>query len=330
MTRNLIERYIWLVDTLRQRGRLTRKQLNEIWRMSRFSRDGGDMCRRTLYNYKNAIAQLFDIYIECDTKTFEYYIDTTRGSSSKFTDWLLNSSAVSEALAAAGDISERIMLEDVPSARGCLPVVMATLKASTQLKFDYHPYTRSRPNTGVIIEPYLARIFKQRWYVIGLNVRDNKLKTYALDRMSNVTDTGRNFERPDDFTAEDYFRNSFGIIVNESEPRDIVIRTDHYNAKYLAALPLHPSQHQTVHDHYCLFRYRMQITDDLVEQILSQGSRIIVEQPRELRMRIRQELAKTVAAYDTTPVYPSSVNKTNVLPVTDIEKVLTERQSEKK
>lgn len=303
MSRTQIERYIWLVDTLQQRGRLTRKELGKIWSKSRFSNDGSELSRRTLYNYKHSIAQLFDIYIECDPSTFEYYIDTSRGSSSKFTNWLLNSSAVNDALLRAGDISDRILLEDVPSARLNLPLVLSTLKTRTRLRFDYHNYSRSRPTTGVVIEPYIARIFKQRWYVIGRNTRDNRLKTYALDRMSSTLDTGQTFEMPPDFDAEAYFRYSFGIIVNDSEPRDIVIRTDHRNAKYLTALPLHPSQQQIVHDHYCLFRYRMQITDDLVEQLLSQGSRIVIEEPRELRLRIRDELKRSVEAYDSPPVY---------------------------
>lgn len=319
MNRNLIERYIWLVDTLQQRGRMTRRAINDVWRLSRFSRDGEDMCRRTLYNYKNAIAQLFDIYIECDPVTFEYYIDKSRGSSSKFTEWLLNSSAVNDALARSGDISDRILLENVPSAREHLSTVFATLKSRTRLRFDYHNYSRSRPSRGVVIEPYLTRIFKQRWYVIGRNTADNRLKTYALDRMSNVNDTAQTFEMPEDFDAEEYFRYSFGIIVNESEPRDIVIRTDHRTAKFLAALPLHPSQQQTVHDNYCLFRYRMQITDDLVEQILSQGSRIVVEEPRELRVRIREELRRSLEAYDTNPIYSATTSSKYTLPVTDLD-----------
>ena len=322
MPKTPVERYIWLIDTLRQRGRMTRAQLNEVWELSPYCRPGQTLCRRTLYNYKNTIAELFGITIECDPKTFEYYIEESNLSGNKITDWMLNSSAVSNALAASRDISDRIFLEDVPSARGYLPLVFNTLRTSTRLRFDYHNYTRSRPTRGVEFEPYLARIFKQRWYVVGRNVRDNRLKTYALDRMSNVVDTGTPFEMPETFDPETYFKQSFGIVVNSSQPRDILLRTDHHNAKYLVALPLHPSQQMTLHDNYCLFRYRMQITDDLVQELLSQGSRIIVQEPRELRMRICDELKKTLHAYESTPVYPSQVRRGPALPVTDLDEVM--------
>lgn len=319
MTRNLLSRYIWLIDTLRQRGRLTRRQLNELWKQSALNNNGQPMCRRTLYNYKLAISELFGIDIECDTATFEYHIVDSDNKNTKLTDWLLNSSAVNEALSNSRDISDRIMLEDVPSAREHLPVILKSLKTNNRIKFDYHNYTRSRPTAGIIFEPYLTRIFKQRWYVIGLNVRENKLKTYALDRMSKVTDTGVSFKMPEYFNPETYFEDSFGIVVNSSEPREIVLRTDHFNAKYLAALPLHSSQQQTVHDHYCLFRYKMQITEDLIQELLGQGSRIVVEKPHELRLRIMEELRKSIAAYKETPSFSVTTSSRSVLPITDPE-----------
>lgn len=318
MSRNVIGKYIWLIDTLRQRGRLTRRELGALWKQSRFSPSGEAMCRRTLYNYKMAIAELFNINIECDPATFEYFI-ADDGGGSEFTEWLVNSSAVNDAVSTSRDISDRILLEKVPSARQFLPVVLKTLKERTRLRFDYHNYTRSRPTTGVVLEPYLARIFKQRWYVLGRNINDDKVKTYALDRMTQATDTGQRFDMPDNFDPEVYFRYSFGIVVNESEPRDIVLRTDHHTARYLAALPLHPSQEQTVHDAYCLFRYRMQITDDLVQEILSHGSRIVVEEPRELSVRIQDELTKTLNAYKTTVLHSHIEKSPDALPVTDLK-----------
>lgn len=321
MARTPVEKYIWLIDILRQRGRMTRRLLNDAWVNSSLNTSGNELCRRTLYNYKNAILELFDIEICYDPVTFEYFIKESDKSSGKLTEWLLNSSAVSEVLSESRDISDRIVLEDIPSARLYLPVVIKALRGSTRLKFDYHNYTRSRPTRGVIFEPYMARIFKQRWYVIGLNVNENKIKTYALDRMSNTIDMGTAFEKPDYFEPSEYFNYSFGIVVNRSSPVDIVLRTDHHYANYLAALPLHHSQQQTVHDHYCLFRYRMQITDDLVQELLSHGSRVVIEQPAELRLRIKEELKKSLAEYECVPVYASTTKKSGSLPVTDMESV---------
>ena len=74
MAKDLLNRYVWLVDTIRRYGRITRRELDDCWRRSRFSDGDTALPRRTFYNYRQAIEDLFDITIQCDQSTFEYYI----------------------------------------------------------------------------------------------------------------------------------------------------------------------------------------------------------------------------------------------------------------
>ena len=60
MARNLLSRYIWLVDTIRRYGSITRRQLDEAWVRSVYS-DGEPLPRRTFYNYRAAIEELFNM-----------------------------------------------------------------------------------------------------------------------------------------------------------------------------------------------------------------------------------------------------------------------------
>lgn len=185
MSRNLLVRYIWLIDTIRRYGAITREKLNELWMLSPYS-DGNPMPRRTFYNYRAAIEELFNINIECNAKTYEYYIDSGDSHQASVTDWLLNSAAMSNVLSSVSDVSDRIFLEDVPSARLYLSQVVSALREHHPLRFTYRPYTRVNPTRDVVIEPYFLKIFRQRWYVTGLNSRDGVVKTYALDRMEDV------------------------------------------------------------------------------------------------------------------------------------------------
>ena len=66
MSSNLLARYIWIVDTIRRHGRISRADLDAKWRLSRFSGRGEALPRRTFYNYRQAIEELFNITIECD------------------------------------------------------------------------------------------------------------------------------------------------------------------------------------------------------------------------------------------------------------------------
>ena len=297
MSRNLLARYIWIIDTIRRYGSITRERLNELWMQSPYS-DGDPMPRRTFYNYRTAIEELFNINIECNTATYEYYIDSGDSHQESVTDWLLNSAAMSNVLSNVSDISDCIFLEDVSSARLYLSQVISALRGRHPLRFTYRPYTRVNPTRDVVVEPYFLKIFRQRWYVTGLNVRDGLVKTYALDRMEDVRVDAETFERDPSFDPQSFVKDSFGIIFTQAEPRDVVIRTSPRQAKYLRALPLHPSQHEEIHDDYSLFHYRLRLTPDLVQELLSHGPDIRVVEPPELRAMVTTALRDALKQYD--------------------------------
>ncbi len=296
MSRNLLGRYVWLIDTIRRHGAITREKLSELWLRSPVS-EGSPLPRRTFYNYRAAIEELFNINIECDPATYEYSIASGDPHREGMTDWLLNSAAMSNVLASVSDASDRIFLEDVPSARLYLSQVVTALRENRPLRFTYRPYTRSTPTHGVGIEPYFLKIFRQRWYVTGRNTADGRIKTYALDRMEDVTVGDTTFTPDPAFDAEEYVRDAFGIIFSQGEAKEIVLRTDPRQAKYLRALPLHHSQRESIHDDYSLFHYRLRLTDDFVQEILSLGPRVTVVSPPELRAMVTTSLRDTLRLY---------------------------------
>ncbi|MDE5786312.1 MAG: WYL domain-containing protein [Duncaniella sp.] len=297
MSRNLLGRYIWLIDTIVRYGSITRERLNELWMRSRFS-DGSPMPRRTFYTYRQAIEELFNITIECNPATYEYSIRGSGAHDGSVTDWLLNSATISDVLSGVRDISSRVFLEDVPSARDHLAAVTEALRNNHPIRFTYHPYTRVNPNRGVVIEPYFLKIFRQRWYVTGLNVKDNAIKTYALDRMSDVTLDESTFVIPADFDAEEFVSEAFGIVFTKGKAYRVAIKADARQAKYLRALPLHPSQSEVLHDQYSIFYYHLKLTPDFVQELLSMGPNIEVIAPAELRAMVVESLRSTLALYE--------------------------------
>ena len=204
---------------------------------------------------------------------------------------------MSNVLASVSDASDRIFLEDVPSARLYLSQVVTALRENRPLRFTYRPYTRSTPTKGVSVEPYFLKIFRQRWYVTGRNTADGRIKTYALDRMEDVTVGDETFVPDPLFDPEEYVRDAFGIIFSQGEAKDIVLRTDPRQAKYLRALPLHHSQSESIHDDYSLFHYRLRLTDDFVQEILSLGPRVTVVSPPELKAMVTTSLRETLRLY---------------------------------
>lgn len=298
MAQNLLGRYVWLIDTIRRYGSITRGKLNELWVRSGVG-DGNPLPRRTFYNYREAIEELFGITIEVNPRTYEYYI-ASDGDEHKegMTDWLLNSAAMSNVLSNVSDVSDRIFLEDVPSSRTCLSQVISALRDRHPIRFTYSPYTRSKPSPGVVIDPYFLKIFRQRWYITGLNHADERIKTYALDRMLDVAILDETFTETEDFELAEYVADTFGIIFSSGATHEVVLRTDTRQAKYFRTLPLHPSQREIIHDDFSEFHLRLRLTADFVGELLSLGPRVKVISPPELRAMVIADLRAALEQYE--------------------------------
>ena len=297
MARNLVNRYVWLVDTINRYGRISLKDLNKAWLRSEIS-EGKPLARRTFFHYRDGVEEMFDINIQCDKSTFEYYIDNSgEENNDRLRSWLVDSVSMSGTLSNAREISGRIMLENVPSAREHLPVIIDALKQDRRIRFSYKSYTRSAITKGIVLEPYFVKIFKQLWYVIGLNVKDGQVKTYSLDRITSLNILQETFEMPEGINPSAFFKDCFGIITNKNNPKRIVLRVEPTQAKYFRALPLHHSQQEEIHDDYSIFSYKMRITYDLKEELMSHGASIEVLEPKELKTLIRTELERALKHY---------------------------------
>ncbi len=296
MATGLINKYIWIIDTISRYGRITREDLNGLWIKSSLS-DGVAMPRRTFYNYRQGIQDTFNVAIECDPSTYEYYIDDAGNKQdASMRDWLLDSVSLSGLLSDSHDIAPRIMLEDVPSARAHLPVIVQAIKQNQRISITYKAFNRLNAS-DVLLSPYFVRIFKQRWYVIGENIKENAIKTYSLDRIKEVRIMPDKFIMPAYFDANEFFKDCFGIMTSKGDPKDVVLRVNSEQAKYFRALPLHHSQQEEVHDTYSNFHYKLLITYDFTQEILSHGAKIEVVSPPELRAIVISELTETLSLY---------------------------------
>ena len=134
--KELINKYVWIVDTLSRYDRLSRAEINELWMRSAYG-DGTPMPERTFYYYRRGIEENFHIDILCD-KAGKYYIDPgQRKQNRAVTNWLLESYAANSAMKDSAIPTERVSVEDVPSAREFLPMVLGAIGDSSKLRFTY-------------------------------------------------------------------------------------------------------------------------------------------------------------------------------------------------
>lgn len=298
MTRDLFSKYVWIVDILSRYDKLSRERINSLWMRSSLS-NGKPMPERTFHHYRRSIEENFHIDICCN-RNGEYYIDRTSLNRNKsLTNWLLDSYAVNDALSDDPDASQRVEVEDVPSAREFLPRVLEAMRNSEKICFTYAGFNRSRAERDILFHPYFLKRYKQRWYMLGEKEKNGDIRTYALDRIKDLHILNEKFEMPAGLTPAHFFKDIIGITSSKAATRIVKLRTTTSQAKYLRALPLHHSQTENVHDEFSIFTYRLKLNYELVHEILALGSEVTVTEPPELRVMVTEELKNTLANYNS-------------------------------
>ena len=96
MISKTFNRYIWLLNILLQRKKLTLEEICEEWNKS-YLGDNTPLSKRTFHQHRNAIEELFDVSIKCDTSNgYRYYISNPEViQGNKTRKWLLNSFSLS-------------------------------------------------------------------------------------------------------------------------------------------------------------------------------------------------------------------------------------------
>lgn len=297
MAQNLFLRYVWLVSLLYRYKSMTLREINERWLHTDYS-GGVPIPRRTFHCHREKIQELFDINIECDRRTSEYYIEDCQTlANDKIRSWLLETFSVNNLAAEQQHLHDRILLEKIPSGEIYLTSVIEAMRDSRIIKFTYKSFTDAAPH-DVYLQPYFVKVFRQRWYVIGYTSAYNGIRTYSIDRFENIEVTKESFEYPSDFIPEEYFDGCFGIMYSNLPCESVVLKVSSVQAGYFKTLPLHETQ-KTVSDTetHTVFKYEMKITNDLIKEILSYGADVEVISPQSLRSKIEKHLSAALQKY---------------------------------
>lgn len=299
MTKDLFDKYIWLVDTIYRAGKITFEEINERWLRSRLS-EGEDIPLRTFHNWRIAIEQVFDININCNRKGGYYYYIENADDMQKggIRNWLLNTFAVNNLINESHHLKRRILFEEIPSGRKYLTPVIEAMRDGLEIELYYQSYWYEEPSTYTL-QPYCIKVFKQRWYVIGFCKERNNIRTFSLDRIQQLTTLDAKFVYPKDFDPEAYFADYFGIMIENKKLETIRIKVYGMHVQYIRALPLHRSQCEieTTVD-YSIFEYRMKPTLDFRQELLSRGADVEVLAPLTFREEMIQSVEKMSSLYN--------------------------------
>lgn len=173
-----------------------------------FQRDVADIC------------SLFNVEIEYDFSQRVYCISNDEHPVAN--ERMLEAFNIFNAFNTADSLSNIVVFEKRrPQGTENLYGLLHAIKNKLQISFLYHKFWEDEINTRNV-EPYALKEFKNRWYILANDLKNNQIKSFALDRLSELDITKKRFQLPYDFDANEHFRYCFGIISpNNEKPNSV-------------------------------------------------------------------------------------------------------------
>jgi len=258
------------------------------------SESGFTIDKRTFNRDKIAIEDLFETEIIYSRARNGYYINT-EDVNSLYSKKLQETLDLFSSIKIAGKNDELIDFDKrISIGTEHLNFILETIKNSLQLTFTHKKYQEDS-STNRTVEPYMLKESQGRWYLVAKDLKDKRIKTFALDRISSVAhNKNGTFKKPPTLDLKNYFKNSFGII-NLNAPEEIIITVYGNNSSFIKSYPLHNSQKVVEENNESItFSLNLSIAPDFVMEIMKYTADLEVIKPIHLRNTIRKNYLKAI------------------------------------
>ena len=293
--RGYISRYLLILKKLKARPYSTYEELQtyienqfDFLQMQDDTLNIG-FSKRTLQRDIKEIRNVFGIDIEYSKSNKGYYINQSETENMNF-QRMIEAFDMFNSLNLAQDLTTFIHLEKRrPQGTENLYGLLHAIKNKLKVKFTYQKFWEEELSQR-LVEPYALKEFKNRWYILAKDSKDNNIKSFALDRLTNLEITTQHYQYPDNYSIEQSYRYCFGIISpNGSDPQDIILSFDPFQGKYIKTLPLHETQQVLVDDdNETRIKLKLYLTHDLIMELLSFGNKVKVVEPKSLADEIKE------------------------------------------
>ncbi|RBP41433.1 putative DNA-binding transcriptional regulator YafY [Roseimicrobium gellanilyticum] len=153
------------------------------------------------------------------------------------------------------------------------------------------------------VNPYHLGQIDHGWYLLAWDNARNAMRTFALQRISDVQVLEDAFVRDPNFKATEHLNRGFGVWSYDAHEKaktyDVTIRFYDYAARIVGERVWHPSQSisKSGKDGAIEFKVRLPGLEEITRWVLSWGSKAVVLGPKELKDNVTRELNAMVRSY---------------------------------
>lgn len=295
--RKTVIRYFHILNRLRKYPASFKEIDTYLRQQSEWHDENFNLSKRQFARVLNDMRSIFEIDVDYDSSRDVYFIN--KETESDITQRRMEALDTFQALKMGKNTSPMIHFEKrQPQGTENMLGMLHAIKNTRCITFTYQKFWEDQP-THRKAEPYALKEFKNRWYVVAKDHKDERIKTFGLDRLSDLQITNAKFTTPNTFSIDSYFQDCFGIITpSEAQPEEVILSFRQHQGKYIKTMPLHQSQEilsDTTDE--LQIKLKLKITYDFILEILSHGEKVKVISPEKLVKQIKDTYKNALKQY---------------------------------
>ena len=129
-----------------------------------------------------------------------------------------------------------------------------------------------------------------------MDIKDETVKTFGLDRISNLKITDTKF-KPIVYNVEREFQHAFGV-ETYSPAEKVVLQFSWQQGNYIKTFPLHESQSiLEENEDIIILEINIHTTNDIIMELLKYGSDVEVLEPQSLIALMKKRIEQMANLY---------------------------------
>ena len=291
------KRYLYVIDRLRSRP----CSFNELQEhvMHKLEQDDIDTtfeyAIRTFERDKKDITTLFGIVIQYNRKEKTYAINEAEIEDQSVTR-MIDAFSIHQALQEGNKLSPSVFLEKRKSlGTEHIHGIIHAIQNLYLLQFTYQKHWEDF-STKREVKPIAIKESQQRWYLVALDKKNDVVKTFGLDRISNLKITDTKF-KPFAYNVEKEFQHAFGV-ETYSTAEKVVLEFSKQQGNYIKTFPLHESQSITSETgDFVTFEMYINLTHDFIMELLRYANNVKVLTPESLIATMKERIKQMANLY---------------------------------
>jgi predicted DNA-binding transcriptional regulator YafY len=181
-----------------------------------------------------------------------------------------------------------------------IPKIIEAMKENEAIDIIYeNPNDKPSERT---LSPYIIKQHANSWYLVAFDhftPQKDKTKVFKISRISKLESSGVKFKNDPDFSAEDYFKYTIGILhshLDKPIKTEIQITSNHLFESW-KEMPLHASQ-IILDESKKIIQIETYKTNELFSLLLRHGASIKVLSPNSLAKELKAKLLQNFKQYD--------------------------------